>query len=141
MSDTPKPLTPTDAVLEVLRLVGIEDYQAAAALFADAVDFSVTHAPGIPWIPEVRSGPDMAVFFALLAEHVEIEELDVHTTVAQGDDVVFVGRLRNTVKSSGRPFTTNFALHATVKDQRITRYHLYEDSFAVAQAYFGEPSE
>jgi ketosteroid isomerase-like protein len=51
------------------------------------------------------------------------------------------GRLRNTVKRNGRTLKTNFALHATVKDQRITRYHLYEDSYAVAQAYFGEPSE
>jgi uncharacterized protein len=138
VSDTPRTLTPTDVVFEALRLVGSGDHDAAAAVFADTVDFSIAHAPGIPWIPDVRSGADMAVFFAQLAEHVEIEELDVHTTVSQGDDVVLLGRLRNTVKHNGRTMTTNFALHTTVKDQRITRYHLYEDTYAVAQAYFGE---
>lgn len=29
-------------------------------------------------------------------------------------------------------------VHTTVGDGRITRYHLYEDSYAVAKAHFGD---
>ncbi|MCX4649881.1 MULTISPECIES: hypothetical protein [unclassified Streptomyces] len=37
-----------------------------------------------------------------------------------------------------RDIDTAFALHTTVRDGRITRYHLYEDSYAVAKAYFDD---
>ena len=132
--------TPTEVVLEVMRLVGAGEHQAAAALFADTVDFSVTHAPGLPWVPEVRARADMVQFFDLLSEHVVIEELALETTVSEGNEVVLLGHLRDTMKRNGRTLSTRFALHVTVDDQRITRYHLYEDSYAVAQAYFGDPA-
>jgi ketosteroid isomerase-like protein len=37
-------------------------------------------------------------------------------------------------KSNGRAFTIPFALHLTVTEGRITRYHVYEDSPTVAEA-------
>lgn len=42
------------------------------------------------------------------------------------------------VRMTGRGTDTAFALHTTVRDGRITRYHLYEDSYAVAEAYLGD---
>ncbi|MEU2914328.1 hypothetical protein ACWCQ0_33505 [Streptomyces massasporeus] len=42
------------------------------------------------------------------------------------------------VKKTGRDIDTAFALHTTVRAGRITRCHLYEDSYAVAKAYVGD---
>lgn len=42
------------------------------------------------------------------------------------------------VRKTGREIDTAFALHTTVGDGRITLYHLYEDSCAVAEACFGD---
>ncbi|MFJ5264708.1 nuclear transport factor 2 family protein [Streptomyces sp. NPDC088387] len=110
----------------------------AAALFADSVSFSVPHAPGIPWIPQVDSADDMRIFFDLLRTHVQGKRFDVRQIIAEGDDVVLVGRLLSEVRKTGREIDTPFALHTTVQDGLITRYHLYEDSYAVAKAYFDE---
>ena len=110
----------------------------AAALFADSVSFSIPHPPGIPWVPEVDSAEGMRTFFDLLQTHVQAREFDLRHVVADGDDVVLVGRMVSEVKATGRTIDTAFALHTTVQGGRITRYHLYEDTYAVARAYFGD---
>ncbi len=110
----------------------------AAALFADSMSFSIPHPPGIPWVPEVHSAEDMRTFFELLGTHVQPKEFDLRQIIAEGDDVVLIGRMVSEVKKTGRDIDTAFALHTTVRDGRITRYHLYEDTYAVAKAYFDD---
>lgn len=110
----------------------------AAALFADSVSFSIPHPPGIPWVPEVDSAEGMRTFFELLGAHVRGKEFDLRQVIVDGDDVVLVGRMVSEVLKTGRDIDTAFALHTTVREGRITRYHLYEDTYAVAKAYFGD---
>ena len=108
----------------------------AAALFADSVSFSIPHPPGIPWVPEVDSAEGMRTFFELLRTHVRAKEFELQQVIAEGDDVVLLGRMVSEVRKTGRDIDTAFALHTTVRDGRITRYHLYENTYAVAKAYF-----
>ncbi|SDK53779.1 hypothetical protein SAMN05216298_0457 [Glycomyces sambucus] len=128
--------TPTETVQRLFPLLAAGKTAEAAALFAATVDFSIPHPPGIPWVPEVDSAAGMRTFFELLGEHVRAKEFDVRQVVAEGDDVVMFGRMRSEVRRTGRDIDTAFALHTTVQDGRITRYHLYEDTRAVAEAYF-----
>jgi ketosteroid isomerase-like protein len=39
------------------------------------------------------------------------------------------------VLSTGKKFTNAFALHFTVTDGKIVRYHMYEDSHAISAAF------
>jgi ketosteroid isomerase-like protein len=48
-----------------------------------------------------------------------------------------LGDIRQTVKATGRPYTARCALHLTVDGGVISRYHVYEDSLTVAQAFAG----
>jgi len=132
------PDTPTQTVQRLFPLLAEGRTDEAAALFADAVSFSIPHPPGVPWVPEVDSADGMREFFELLAAHVRPKLTEVGQIVAEGDDVVVLGRMVSEVKATGRDIDTAFALHITVRAGRITRYHLYEDTLAVAEAYFGE---
>jgi uncharacterized protein len=129
---------PAETVQRLFPLLAEGKSADAAALFADSVSFSIPHAPGIPWIPEVTSAEGMRTFFDLLGTHVSFKELEIHQVITEGEDVVLVGRLVSQVKKTGRDIDTLFALHTTVRGGRITRYHLYEDSHAVAKAYFDD---
>ena len=51
-----------------------------------------------------------------------------------GEDAVVMGHVSQRLKSNGRAFTTPFALHLSISDGLITRYHVYEDSLTVAEA-------
>lgn len=130
--------SPAQTVQRLFPLLAEGKSAEAAALFADSVSFSIPHPPGIPWVPEVDSAEGMRTFFELLQTHVQAKELDLHQVVAEGDDVVLIGHMVSEVKKTGRDIDTAFVLHTTVRDGRITRYHLYEDSYAVARAYFGD---
>ena len=130
--------SPTQTVQRLFPLLAEGNLDEIAALFADSVSFSIPHPPGIPWVPEVNSADDMRTFFELLGTHVQGKEFDLHQIIAEGDDVVLLGRMVSEVKKTGRDIDTAFALHTTVKDGRITRYHLYEDTYAVAKAYYDE---
>lgn len=130
--------SPTATVQRLFPLLAEGRTAEAAALFADSVAFSIPHPPGIPWVPEVDSAEGMRTFFELLGAHVRPKEFSLDQIVAEGDEVVLFGRMVSEVKQTGRTIDTAFALHTTVREGRITRYHLYEDTNAVAEAYFGE---
>ncbi len=130
--------SPAETVQRLFPLLAEGKSAEAAALFADSVSFSIPHPPGIPWVPVVDSAEGMRTFFELLRTHVQTKEFDLRQVIAEGDDVVFIGRMVSEVKKTGRDIDTAFALHATVRDGLITRYHLYEDSYAVAKAYFDD---
>ncbi|MEU0897746.1 nuclear transport factor 2 family protein [Streptomyces massasporeus] len=130
--------SPAQTVQRLFPLLAEGKGAEAAALFADSVSFSIPHPPGIPWVPEVDSAEGMRTFFDLLQTHVRAKEFDLRQIIAEGDDVVLIGRMVSEVRKTGRDIDTAFALHTTVRDGRIIRYHLYEDSYAVAEAYFGD---
>jgi len=130
--------SPAHTVQRLFPLLAEGKSAEAAALFADSVSFSIPHPPGIPWVPEVDSAEGMRTFFELLRTHVQAKEFDLRQIIAEGDDVVLIGRMVSEVKKTGRDIDTAFALHTTVKDGRITRYHLYEDTYAVSKAYFDD---
>ena len=48
-----------------------------------------------------------------------------------------LGEIRQTVKATGRAYRARYALHITIDSGVITRYHVYEDSLAVARAFTG----
>jgi ketosteroid isomerase-like protein len=130
--------TPAQTVQRLFPLLAEGRTAEAAALFADSVAFAIPHPAGIPWVPDVDSAAGMRTFFELLGTHVRPKSLDVHRIVADGEDVVLLGRMVSEVKRTGRDIDTAFALHTTVRDGKITRYHLYEDTHAVARAYYGD---
>lgn len=129
--------SPAQTVQRLFPLLAEGKSAEAAALFADSVSFSIPHPPGIPWVPEVDSREGMRTFFDLLQTHVEAKEFELRHVIAEGDDVVLIGHMVSEVKATGRDIDTAFALHTTVQDGRITRYHLYEDTYAVAKASLG----
>ncbi|WP_019818593.1 nuclear transport factor 2 family protein [Saccharomonospora saliphila] len=126
--------TPEDVVREVFRRDGAGDLDGAAALFAPSVDFAIPGAPDIPWIPDADSPEGMREFFRRLHDQLSRESFDITHTLTDGDDVVLLGRLHSVVKATGRPIHSRFAMHMTVTDGLITRWHMYEDGWEVARA-------
>lgn len=120
-----------------LEHLGRGESEEAAGLFADEVDFVVPHDPAVWWIPEVRVRHDFERFLAGLGQELDTLEFEVTTIVADGDDVVVLGRFRERVVKTGREFSSPFSIHLTVAEGRLTRFHMMEDSAAVAKAATG----
>jgi uncharacterized protein len=130
-------------VAEFLRRLGEGDPDRIAALFADVVDWQldwpVERHAAVPWIRPRTTRADVADHFRTLdAFHVpEGRGGTVASVLVDGADAVVLGDIRQTVRATGRAYVARFALYVTVVDGLIVRYHVYEDSLAVARAFGG----
>ncbi|WP_329622235.1 nuclear transport factor 2 family protein [Streptomyces sp. NBC_01255] len=145
---TPAPAT-TRAVLEdLLRRIGEGDPEKIAELYAEHGDWKLDwpeaeHGrPATPWIRHRSSRADAAAHYREIAEHHVPGAADtrIERILVDGDDAIVLGEIRQTARTTGRPYRARFALHLTVEDGLVTRHHVYEDSLAVAQAFAPDPT-
>jgi ketosteroid isomerase-like protein len=131
-----------ETVHELLRRVAEGDPERIGQMFADEVDWKLDWPDGdyartTPWIRHRSTRADAADNFREIAEHHVPGESDVrvHAVLVDGTEAVVLGEVAHTAKPTGRPYVAAFALHLTVMDGLIIRYHIYEDSLAVARAF------
>jgi ketosteroid isomerase-like protein len=129
------------AVTGFLSRLAEGDPDRIAELFADTVDWRLDWPEGdhptTPWIRARSTRADVADHFrALNAFHGADKRGGAAPKVlVDGPDAVVLGDIRQTVAATGRSYTARCALHLTVDDGMITRYHVYEDSLTVALAF------
>jgi ketosteroid isomerase-like protein len=131
-----------ETVDELLRRIADGDAEKIAELYAETVDWMLDWPEGdyshtVPWIHQRTSRAGVAEHFRLIAEHhvPEANVASVDGVLVDGADAVVLGRLHRTAKPTGRRYTAAIALHLTVEDGLITRFHVYEDSLSVARAF------
>lgn len=136
--------TTTRAVVEeLLRRIGAGDPERVAELYAEHSDWKLNWPESehgrtaTPWIRHRSSRADAAAHFREIGEHHVPGEADtqIERILVDGEEAVVLGEIRQTARSTGRPYRARFALHLTVENGRIIRHHIYEDSLAVAQAF------
>ncbi|MFG1711312.1 nuclear transport factor 2 family protein [Nonomuraea sp. M3C6] len=127
-------------VEELLRRMAEGDHHRTAQLFAESIDWHlnwpVEGHPAVPWIRPRSSRADVTDHFQSLESHhvPELNGTSVTQILVDGTHAVVFGKIAQTVRASGTAYTSPFALHLTVEDGLITRYHVYEDSLTVALA-------
>jgi ketosteroid isomerase-like protein len=132
-----------DVVEELLRRLATGDYDRTAEMFAEQIDWQLDWPteghPAVPWIRPRSSRAEVADHFRSLdAHHVpELNATSVRQILVDGADAVVLGTIVQTARANGTAYTSPFALHLTIEDRLITRYHIYEDSLTVADALSG----
>ncbi|MFF4231426.1 nuclear transport factor 2 family protein [Streptomyces sp. NPDC001820] len=105
-------------------------------LFADQVDFNVAGAPNVPWAGARSTKDELAEFFGLFGQVLTApDKFEITTKISEGNDAVVIANCVFGVVATGKKFTNGYALHFTVVDGQIVRYHMYEDSYAISEAF------
>lgn len=140
-ANPPRPTESTQThyvIKEMLSRFGSGDHQGAAALFAETVDWQLSWPDGDnpPWIRDRTTRAEMAEHFRTLSTLMTPNGhgFVIGHVLVDGPHAVVAGRSSQRVNATGRSFELMVALHMTVEDGLITRYHVYEDSLAVARA-------
>lgn len=132
----------TRATLEefVGRLSRFEP-EPVAALFAEAVDWDVPGDARVPWVGARSHRDEVAAYFRTLWSVCDTAQAatEVSQVLVDGPDAVVLGVFTQTIRSTGRGFSTPVAVHITVDDGLITRLRIYEDSYLVSNAFAGHP--
>jgi ketosteroid isomerase-like protein len=130
-----------DTVLAFFGHLGEGAPDRALALLAEQVDWLIPGNASLPWIGHRSSPAEVAEVLTILGGlHVPGESIsETRQVLVDGPDAVVLGRIAHTVKSTGRHYDMLVAFHLTVLDGRITRLHMYEDTYLVSQAFSTTP--
>ena len=114
------------------------DADGLSDLFAVDIDWFVPGSVDLPWTGRRSKSGDVSVYFRTMWPHFIAgkSESKLEKIIIEDNDAVVFARFTHYVKSTGRGFETEAALHFTILEGKIVRMHLYEDTLAVANAFF-----
>lgn len=128
-----------------LRRLSEGDPDRISELFAEhpvwQLNWPDSGHPAVPWIRPRWTRADVADHFREIAAfHVpEKSAGTVSRVLVDGTEAIVLGDIRQTVRTTGQPYTALCALHLTVADGLIARYAVYEDSLTVTEALTDRP--
>jgi len=114
---------------------GAGDADGMLAVFADRVDFEVPGAPIVPWTGPRETPEEISGFIRSAMQDIRTQRFDVEKIIVDGPDGIVLGEFAHEVLATGKIFESRFALRITVEQGRITRYRMFENSYAAAQAF------
>lgn len=80
-------------------------------------------------------GPEGARrFFTTFADMLEPGDFRVLGQFGTQTQACLFGQFRHTVRATGRPFPSDWALVTLFEQEKLTLYHFYEDTAALAEA-------
>ncbi|WP_410657791.1 nuclear transport factor 2 family protein [Amycolatopsis sp. lyj-112] len=125
-----------DTLTEFFRRMSTGDTDGATELFADDVAWDIPGATDlVPWIGPRRTRADIREFYDLLDKGLIKDRFDIERVLADGPHAVAIGRLRSTIRGTGKVIDSAFTIQFEVNDNGlITKYLLLEDSWHVANA-------
>ena len=76
----------------------------------------------------------VADFFRMVSETWDFQAFEPREFVASGDNVVVLGRYAMTARGTGRPASSDWAMHFTIRNGKCARFQEYTDSAALSDA-------
>ncbi len=130
-------MTTKDVAEQFLQRLGAADADGLGALFSESIDWRVPGNPELPWTGTRSHQSDVPEYFRTLWAGLAAGESVVgfDRILVDGDDAVLLAHFSHVAAPTRKRFETDVAMRLTVIEDQIVRLHLYEDTFAVAQAY------
>ena len=114
---------------------GRGDMETLFGALADDIEWILPGPPEvIPFAGTHRGREAVIQFFMTLSKTVQFETLEPYEFLAQGDKVVVLGRSRPRMQSTGRVVDNDWVAVITVRDGKLARYKIYEDTAALVSA-------
>jgi len=127
--------TNMDVVQQTYAAFGRGDIPALLSLLCDDVQWSSPGSSVIPWAGTRHGHEGVLEFFSLIGETLEIVQFEPREFVSQGDTIVVLGYERSLVKPTGRTFEQEWAHVYTLRNGKIARVRLFEDTAAQVAAF------
>ncbi len=106
-----------------------------AALCEPDLDWNIPGDAGVlPWIGHKTGNSAIADFVSDTQTMIERVSLEIHDVLASDARAVVLGHLQSRVTATGKLIDTSFAIVLTFTGDKIARFLMLEDSFAVSKA-------
>ena len=111
------------------------DIESLLKLYSQDVQWEVYGPASMPTTGVWRGKEELAQFFATVNETLEARKFEPQEFIAQDDQVAVLGRYEWRVKTTGRPFNSNWVHVVTLNGGKITRFREYTDTAAGVEAF------
>lgn len=110
------------------------------AALADDVEYTVNSrdtvtAEAIPWSTTFHGKQQVEAFFERLMRNFDVLDFRLDKVLADGDTAAAFGHFKYRAKGTGKDCQTDWCARFTVRGGRISHYHFFEDSYAIARAF------
>lgn len=117
------------------RIATAEDVNEIAALVSEEVDWLVAgNTQLVPWIGRKYGRKGVAEFYAQIRTHLSPERFEIKDILIKDKRLVAIGELASRVKKTNKLIETEFVLDMDIENGLITRFRMFEDSYAVSEA-------
>lgn len=124
-----------NATEEFIYFLSKRDLTNLVGLFSDDIEWEV---PGnekrAEWLGKRNSKDEIEQFFKVLWATTEPISAAIHKIFVEKNDVVITGEFSTKMLKTNKVVDSIFFIHMVVKDQKIIKYKLLEDSYAVSEA-------
>jgi len=132
---TTRKRTTGQVVQSYLDMFFSKDLEKTLACLTDDVVWKVQGAPDVPTIG-VRHGKDaVREWMALFPPNFEPLDFQVERIFESGDQAVLTGHFTHRIVSTGKTFSSDFAVICSVRDDKIAAYNFIEDSYGLWRAF------
>ncbi len=127
--------TPLAVVQAYFAAFGAGDLDGVLALLADNVVWHVDGSVTVPTIGLLRGRERVHRWLSEFPNGFTPRVFAIDRLFESGDDVMALGRFRHLARATGRVVGSDLAIRFTVRDGRIERYQIMEDSLLLARAF------
>ena len=109
--------------------------------FHDDVEYTVIRSDNnatkeaVPWIGKYHGTNGAKEFLEKLLSNIQVTEVKADEFIVQDDKVAVFGHFVYQSVATDLEFKSLIAVRIRVKDDKISEYHFYEDTYAVAFAF------
>ena len=120
-------------VQNFLKHLGERNLSALVDLFAENVDWFIPGNEALaPWLGRRSTRAEVQHFFELLWENTEPVSASIDHMFIDNEHAVITGEFSTRMLKTGKVVDSLFSIQMTVLENKIVRYRLLEDSYAVS---------
>lgn len=127
--------TPLEVVQSIYAAFGHGDLPALLNALAEDIEWTFPGPRETPFAGVKKGRAQVQEFFAQVMASADIVEFQPLQFIAQGENVVVLGREKVKVKATGKTFETRWAHAYTVKNGKVATLQEHTDTAALATAF------
>lgn len=131
----PQSKTNLRLVQDAFAAFAARDVKAVLAMLADDIAWHGARSPDIPYGGFRQGKAEVEKFFARLGQSIEYESFEAMEYVVHNERVVVIGREKFLVKKTGKHVVNEWAMFFTLREGKIARFQVYEDTAAVVAGF------
>ncbi|MFB9055912.1 nuclear transport factor 2 family protein [Mariniflexile ostreae] len=120
---------------EFLDYLGKRDLNNLISLFSENIEWEIPgNVEKVDWLGKRSSKDEIKKKFEMLWSATEPLSVRINKIFMEDDEAVIAGAFSTRMLKTNKIVDSIFFIHMVVKDQKIIKYTLLEDSYAVSEA-------